>query len=77
MMTASPVRIRPVRLSAMHAERRDGADGTIYVRSLDPLGGPMTEPGARSVMATSETASGPSHRPCSTPGCRPNGRSRS
>ena len=38
MMTASPVRIRPVRLSAMHAERRDGADGTIYVRSLDPLG---------------------------------------
>jgi feruloyl-CoA synthase len=37
-MTATGVRIRPVRLSEMHAERRDAADGTIYVRSLDRLG---------------------------------------
>lgn len=37
-MTAAAARIRPVRLSEMHAERHDAADGTIYVRSLDPLG---------------------------------------
>ena len=37
-MTAAATRIRPVRLGAMHAERRDGAGGTIYVRSQDPLG---------------------------------------
>lgn len=37
-MTAPAVRIRPVRLGEMHAERRDGADGAIYVRSLEPLG---------------------------------------
>jgi feruloyl-CoA synthase len=36
-MTASTIRIRPVRLGEMHAERRDGADGSIYVRSLDLL----------------------------------------
>lgn len=37
-MTAATVRMRPVRLGEMRAERRDGADGAIYVRSLEPLG---------------------------------------
>ena len=37
-MTATSVRIRPVRLGEMHAARRDGADGAIYVRTLEPLG---------------------------------------
>jgi feruloyl-CoA synthase len=37
-MTAAAVRIRPVRMGEMHAELREAADGTIYVRSLDPLG---------------------------------------
>ncbi len=36
-MTAA-ARIRPVRLGNMRAEMREGADGAIYVRSLDPLG---------------------------------------
>ena len=37
-MTAAAARIRSVRLGEMHAERRDGAGGVIYVRALDPLG---------------------------------------
>jgi len=37
-MTAAAVRIRPVRLGEMHAELRESADGSIYLRSLDPLG---------------------------------------
>ena len=37
-MTAAAARIRQVRLSEVHAKREDGADGTIYVRSTDPLG---------------------------------------
>lgn len=36
-MTAAAVRFRPVRMAEMHAAREDAPDGTIYVRSTDPL----------------------------------------
>jgi len=38
MTTGATIRTRPVRLGDVHAERRDGPDGVIYVRSTDPLG---------------------------------------
>jgi feruloyl-CoA synthase len=37
-MTAAAARIRSVRFGELHAERREGRGGVIYVRSLDPLG---------------------------------------